>query len=294
MVCYSEAMRMDPLQPKQQIIALVIMLGIIILSLFIGWQIGDTGVSLTKSQSGTVRRVYSVMENHFLGDVFSEKIMHAMVDELNDPHSYYMTPVQYERMLAEESGIRNLEYRFLEGGAAYVRIFQFNEDLVLEFEKVIERIEHDRVQRLVLDLRDNPGGDVLTAVYIVDQFVESGSILTEREKDKKSTLYSATSKTPLADIELAVLINADTASAAEIVAAALQDHGRGTIFGQSSKGKGSVQRVFELQGGRAVQLTTAHWLRPSGEPVNGLGVSPDVYVDGSSDTLLDIVTGNDL
>ena len=139
---------------------------------------------------------------------------------------------------------------------------------------------------LVLDLRDDPGGYLNAAIDVCDMLVPSGVIVTTRGRDGRiSHTYAASGDAPFTDFPMAVLINQNSASAAEIVAACLQDHHRAVIVGQRSYGKGTIQEIIDLESGcGAMKLTTASYWRPSGQniarphnagPEDTWGVTPD-------------------
>lgn len=158
---------------------------------------------------------------------------------------------------------------------AYVRLVAFNEHSVADLKKTIESIQAEGARGLVLDLRDNPGGLLKQAVEICDLFMTSGPIVSTRDRKGKGPTYEAgadgTLLEPAATHPMAVLINGNSASASEIVAAALQDSKRAIVVGERSYGKGSVQHVIEL-GDRepkvALKLTTSSYWRPSGANIH--------------------------
>jgi len=169
--------------------------------------------------------------------------------------------------------------RLLEPGVGYARIAQFSEGTARELEARTAQLARENAGPLtgiVLDLRDNPGGVVEEAIDVVDLWLADGAIVTVASRDE-SVRHAARPGGELA-LPLVVLVNGGSASAAEIVAAALQDRGRALLVGTPSFGKGSVQHVFELPGGAGVRLTTAHYLTPAGRSLHGSGVTPDVVV----------------
>lgn len=131
----------------------------------------------------------------------------------------------------------------------------------------------------MLDLRANPGGSLICAVTSVDLFIDSGTIATT-EGHRGTESYDATSYTPFASTPLVVLVDGGTASAAEIIAGALQDYGRATIVGGQTFGKGSVQTLLPpLANGSALKITTAHYRTPKGRGFSEVGLMPDVAVN---------------
>lgn len=130
-----------------------------------------------------------------------------------------------------------------------------------------------------MDLRGNPGGLLVTAVEVVDKFVDNGTIVTTRGRSPREDLVYTAHATGTWSVPLVVLIDGNSASAAEIFAGAIRDHRRGTVVGERSYGKGSVQGIFPLESSSAgVRLTTARFYSPAGKPYSEIGVSPDISV----------------
>ena len=180
-----------------------------------------------------------------------------------------------------------LHTRLLENRIAYVRADQcydtLAEDLTAAVTTLTESAADNRsdtaVQGLVLDLRANPGGSLICAVTSVDLFIDSGTIATT-EGHRGTESYDATSSTPFASTPLVVLVDGGTASAAEIIAGALQDYGRATIVGSQTFAKGSVQTLLPpLANGSALKITTAHYRTPKGRRFSEVGLMPDVAVN---------------
>jgi len=177
----------------------------------------------------------------------------------------------------------SVRHRSLEPGFGYIRISQFRNNTGQEVVRAIEqlRAEHQEgFNGLVLDLRNNPGGVLQASVEVADAFLTSGQIVYTdgRFADSDGNFY-ATPVDPSNGVPLVVLINTGSASAAEIVAGALQDHGRAVIMGTRSFGKGSVQSVLPLNNERALKLTTSLYFTPLGRSIQAQGINPDIVVD---------------
>jgi carboxyl-terminal processing protease len=166
----------------------------------------------------------------------------------------------------------------------YVRISQFNEQTADALKKAINDITRqfrtDKVKGYVVDLRNNPGGLLDQAIFVSDAFLERGEIVSTRGRDPEETQrFNARPGDLTKGKPMIVLINGGSASAAEIVAGALQDHRRATLIGTRSFGKGSVQTIIPLGSGNgALRLTTARYFTPSGRSIQAKGISPDIEV----------------
>lgn len=179
--------------------------------------------------------------------------------------------------------VQSVRAELLDGGDAYVRISHFTDATAHDLRKAIEELERQAggpLAGLVLDLRSNPGGVLDTAVAVADTFLDGGLIVSAegRMADARFRI-NATPGDMLDGAPLTVLVNKGSASAAEIVAGALKDHGRATIIGTPTYGKGSVQTIMPLSDGNAIKLTTSRYYTPSGLSIHARGVTPDVVVE---------------
>ena len=161
---------------------------------------------------------------------------------------------------------------------AYVKISHFNEDTVGAFNIVVDQALRQSPRGLILDLRNNPGGFLETAVEVASHWVSNGPIVTQQSGSGENAPYQAQGKASFKGLKTVVLVNAGSASASEIVAGALQDYGVATLVGEKTFGKGSVQELQELPDGSALKVTIAKWLTPQGRSINGAGITPDVEV----------------
>ncbi len=174
----------------------------------------------------------------------------------------------------------SVKSELLEAGYGYLRVSQFQTRTGEQVNNAIRRLERDApLKGLVLDLRNNPGGVLQAAVDVADAFLDEGLIVyTEGRLPDSEMRFSAGRETAAADVPLVVLINGGSASAAEIVAGALQDQRRGVVMGTESFGKGSVQQIMPLGNGEGLKLTTALYFTPDGRSIQALGIEPDVEV----------------
>jgi carboxyl-terminal processing protease len=165
----------------------------------------------------------------------------------------------------------------LYGDVGYVRLLTFNERSAADVAAAITSFDAKGAKGYVLDLRENPGGLLSSAIDVASLFVKSGVIVRVDERGKAEELSLATGS-QVTTKPLVVLVDSMSASASEIVSGALKDYGRATIVGVTTYGKGSVQTVLPLINGGAVKLTIAHYLTPNKHVINGIGVVPDVVV----------------
>jgi len=180
----------------------------------------------------------------------------------------------------------------VEQDVGYIRITTFSEQTEEGLKKAVNKIQDelgDSVRGYVIDLRNNPGGLLGQAVAVSDAFLEQGEIVSTRGRESESgQRFQATAGDVTNGLPLVVLINGGSASASEIVAGALQDHGRAIVLGTRSFGKGSVQTIMPLsRNGAAIKLTTQRYYTPSGRSIQQKGIDPDIVVERARVELLD-------
>lgn len=171
----------------------------------------------------------------------------------------------------------NLLFRLIDNKIGYLKIYQFSLTLQEEFSSITE-FQRQGVEKLVIDLRNNIGGDMPMAIFLADQFLKEGIIVREKSKDSQEIIQKASGKAPLGEVKITVLVNSRTASAAEVFAAAIKENNQGKILGERTKGKDTEQTFFELADGSAICLTTGQWFTPKGESVKGKGIEPDIEI----------------
>jgi len=170
--------------------------------------------------------------------------------------------------------------RMLPDGIGYLQITEFSEHTAEQFDDALDHLFKQGATSLVIDLRNNPGGLLEAAVEVAEPFFNKGELIVYTQGRKPSDRDDYRAETDGAPLHLpvALLINAGTASAAEILTGALKDTGRAVIVGERSFGKGSVQSIFKLKNGEGLRLTTAHYFTPSGIPIHEHGIAPQVEV----------------
>lgn len=165
---------------------------------------------------------------------------------------------------------------------AYLKLSRFGDHTNDDWNKAVTAIlaEHKRdpILGVILDLRNNPGGYLDGSVYIASEFIESGTVVSQKNSDGTVQHLRVNRKGNMLDLPLMVIINKGSASASEILAGALRDYKRAMIVGETSFGKGSVQTPYELEGGASVHITTGKWLLPKGDSISEKGITPDIQV----------------
>ena len=183
----------------------------------------------------------------------------------------------------------DIEFRMLDNNVGYVRLFQFSNDTGANLQNALEELGAESLSGLVLDLRNNPGGFLETSLQVISQFVEEGPILIEQLPGEQERVFEANGSATAPTVPLAILVDAGSASASELVAGSLRDLERAVIVGMPTFGKNTVQTIHPLTAGGAVRVTIARWVTPDGVSVHGEGLTPDVEIehDEASDPELD-------
>ncbi|MCH2179681.1 MAG: S41 family peptidase [Mariniblastus sp.] len=187
--------------------------------------------------------------------------------------------IRLERRRVEIPSVDQVGIIDPKNGVAYIRLTNFQKTTARDFDNALWNLHRQGMRSLIVDVRSNPGGLLSASVEVADRFVNSGVIVSTRGRNPMEDFTHRAQMTNTWRVPLVVLIDENSASASEIFAAAISDHRRGTIVGRQSYGKGSVQGIFPLNAaGGGVRLTTAKFFSPKGNPINQVGVKPDVAV----------------
>ncbi len=182
--------------------------------------------------------------------------------------------------------IEVVEAKRLKGDLGYVNLSEFSRGAADKVAQAIRKLHSEApLKGLIFDLRNNPGGLLDEAIAVGSQFIADGVITVEREKGGTEQVFEALPEGVATDLPLVVLINQGSASAAEIVAGAIQDYRRGTIVGEPSFGKGTVQIPYTLSDGSELRVTIAEWLTPKGRQINDNGIVPDIIVERTQEDI---------
>ncbi len=187
--------------------------------------------------------------------------------------------VEIVREIIKIQDVKNV--KILESGIGYIKISEFREKTPQQLDRALSKLKKKGIKGLILDLRNNPGGLLSSAVKVAERFLEKGKVIVtvKERKTSKTYSYKANYKNPLLNIPMVVLVNKGSASGSEIVAAALKDNKRAIILGEKTFGKGCVQSVIPLEDGSAIRLTTAYYYSPKGKVIQDEGVLPDIKVE---------------
>ncbi len=174
--------------------------------------------------------------------------------------------------------VTTVAYEMKENQIGYIAVSAFEGTTLSQFEKALEDLTAQGMTGLVIDLRDNPGGNLSTVCEMADLILPAGRIVYTQTKDGERDFYYSDDARKL-EVPLAVLINGNSASASEIFAGAIQDYEWGTIVGTTSFGKGIVQQLFSLPDGTCLKMTTSEYFTPNDRNIHGTGIEPDVVVE---------------
>ncbi|MDA8121068.1 MAG: S41 family peptidase [Deltaproteobacteria bacterium] len=236
-----------------------------------GLRAGDKIVRIEKEPTRDMNVMDAV--KRLRGEPGTSVTIWILRDGLAEPKSYTIT--------RDIIKIRSVKSKNLGDGIGYVKLNQFQQDTDGELEKALQAQMKEKggLKGLVLDLRNNPGGLLDQAVKVGDKFIESGLVVyTDGRIENQKFKYFAHKEGTYTGFPIVVLVNAGSASASEIVAGALQDHGRAILLGTQTFGKGSVQTIIPMEDGSAVRLTTARYFTPNGRSIQAKGIEPDIVV----------------
>jgi carboxyl-terminal processing protease len=213
-------------------------------------------------------------------------VIHLRVRRAGSP-----APLQFAIRRAEVRLV-SVEAERLTPDYGYLRITSFTDSTADELEDAVARLEHGAAHPLkgfVIDLRNNPGGVLDSAVRVADDFLDSGTIVSARGRTDEATFRVAATPGDISHgAHLIVVVNGGSASAAEVLAAALHDNGRATLVGRRTYGKGTVQTIMPMAYGTALKITTSRYFTPAGVCINGIGIVPDVLLQGPEQVPADL------
>ena len=239
----------------------------------VGIQKGDRFISVDK------KSVVDIEIDVFVSLVRGPKGTNVEVEILrvnnNKPLSFMITRNEIEMI--------NVDYDVLGNNIGYIRITSFSENSSNEFIEVLKELDKRNIDKVIIDLRGNPGGYLNEVVSMCKYIIPSGPIVHIKQNNEDLHTYS--SKLQKSNYNIVVLVDGGSASASEILAGAIQDTKSGTLIGTKTYGKGTVQTFFELENGDYVKLSIANYLTPNKRSIDGLGLTPDIIVEGGNEVI---------
>ncbi len=199
-------------------------------------------------------------------------------------HSGQNEPVEI-KLLRDTIKIPTVSWKMQNDNVALLQVFSFGANVDREFKKTASEILSSKANRIILDLRNNPGGFLDSSVYLAGFFQDDQEIVTIKRGNGKEEFYRSEGKPTLKKYPIVILLNKGSASASEILAGALRDNLQALIVGETSFGKGSVQDVSQLSGGTSLKVTIAKWYTPSGATIDKVGIKPDIEVIRTDDDI---------
>lgn len=284
------------LTTKELILVFISLVVVIFSAGIIGYNIGTGRISFDAQSNRLLNKkdlqtAFYTITSNFNGTINEDAILNegikGMVFGLQDKNSFYLYLNEYNQITKAHAD-PDLIYKKLNKTYGYLKISQFAPSLEKKFTNILKTINKDDPKKLIIDLRDNPGGDGDSEIFLANQFLHSEIISQEEYKDQSlNSIYSAKGNPSLPDISLIILINSNTASAAEIFTAAIQDNKRGIVVGEKSYGKGTIGRYYELPNGAAIHLTVGKWLTPNDQWIHKKGITPDYLIKDDLSTTTD-------
>lgn len=264
------------------------------------------GGRITKVMAGSPAEEAGVKDNDIIVKVDGESVLGMalsdIVGKIKGPENTEVLLTLYREGAADYIELpvtrRKIEsptvnYEMLDHQIAYIQITEFDSVTTDQFVSALNQAREEGMEKLILDLRDNPGGNLSDVIAISKQILPKGLIVYTEDKNGKRVEYSCDGTHEL-DVPMVVLVNGYSASASEILSGAIKDYGKGTILGTTTYGKGIVQRIFSMTDGSAIKLTVSHYYTPKGNDIHKVGIEPDETLEFDSQAYLDNGIDNQL
>ncbi|QIO10081.1 S41 family peptidase [Acinetobacter lanii] len=187
------------------------------------------------------------------------------------PLSTPMTLVRNQKL-----DVADIQSNLLPNGVLVLKVKVFQQDTATQIKRFIDDVPTNRLKAVLIDLRNNPGGLLSSAVESADLFLNQGLIVSTQSRSEGDQQFQALPGNEFSNLKIGILINGRSASAAEVFTAAMKDHQRALVMGEKSYGKGVVQKLFPLENGAALQMTVSHYLTPKGIAIDGVGIRPNI------------------
>ena len=264
------------------------------------------GGKITKVMPNTPAEEAGVHDNDIIVAVDGENVLGMtlsdIVSKVKGPENTQVTLTLYREGEADYLEIPvtrmkiespTVTYEMYENNIAYIQITEFDSVTTDQFREKLNQAKAEGMKSLILDLRDNPGGNLSDVVDISGELLPKGLVVYTEDRDGKRKEYSCDGKNEI-QVPMVVLVNGNSASAAEILAGAIKDYDKGTILGTTTFGKGIVQRIFGLSDGSAIKLTVSHYYTPKGNDIHGVGIEPDETLELDYEKYLEDRSDNQL
>lgn len=265
-----------------------------------------SGGQITKVMPGTPAEEAGLHDNDIIVAVDDENVLgltlSEIVSKVKGPENTQVMLTIYregEREYLEIEVTRKkiesptVTYEMYENNIAYIQITEFDAVTTEQFREKLNQAKTEGMKGLILDLRDNPGGNLSDVVDISEELLPKGLIVYTEDRNGKRTEYKCDGKNEI-QVPMVVLVNGNSASAAEILAGAIKDYNKGTILGTTTFGKGIVQRIFGFTDGSAIKLTVSNYYTPNGNNIHEVGIEPDETLEFDYDKYLEDKSDNQL
>lgn len=264
------------------------------------------GGRITKVMEGSPAEEAGVMDNDIIVEVDGENVLGLSLEEIvkkvKGPENtqvvltlYRKGEVDYIEKAVTRKKIESptVEYEMLDNQIAYIQITQFDSVTTGQFIDALNQAKEASMKGLILDLRDNPGGNLTDVIAISREILPKGLVVYTEDKYGQRKEYDCDGTKEI-DVPMVVLVNGYSASASEILAGAIKDYKKGTILGTTTYGKGIVQKIFPNIDGSALKLTISNYYTPNGNNIHGVGVEPDEVLEFDSEAYIKDGTDNQL
>jgi len=249
-----------------------------------GLRQGDKVLAVDGYNTTGIALDYAV--NIIRGEKGTEVVLTVLSEGETEPHdvsiirdTIKIESVVYSRKDLNGKSEEDEGFVMKDGNIAYIEIRYFNENTLSDWDKIVQKVLNLNPKGIILDLRNNPGGFLNTAIEVTGEWVDGSPVVLERLRDGSQVAYRANRQAHFDSIPTVVLVNGGSASGSEIVSGALQDYQVATIIGETTFGKGSVQDLRKFSDGSSVKLTIAEWLTPLGRNINKDGIKPDIEIE---------------
>lgn len=236
------------------------------------------GINYAEFKGDKIQNIANLITINYYGKIDKDFFSENLIKGLNDEYSYYLNSEKYQKEKKENSETAKLSLKQLPHNITYLKISGFQEKTIDEFNHLFDGIKPENLDKLIIDLRNNLGGNIETALYIERHFINNGTLLKEVYNNQKEKISQAMPIAKYKNTQIIILVNHETSSVAEQMAAAFKDNKRAKVIGEKTFGKGTIGNYFELKDGSAIHLTIGRWFRQNGESIDKIGVQPDIEI----------------